>query len=67
MVAGWVGVAFGGVVVWVVGVWLGVCGGVGWWVGGGLWWLLGLGVFCFVLFFVFWCVFVVVCLFWGLG
>ena len=34
-------------------------------VGGGLWWLLGLGVFCFVLFFVFWCVFVVVCLFWG--
>ena len=64
VVAGLVGV--GGVVVWVVGVWLGVCVGV--WVsvvGGGLWWLLGLGVFCFVLFFVFWCVFVVFCLFWG--
>ena len=47
---------------------LGVGLGGGCWVsvvGGGLWWLLGLGVFCFVLFFVFWCVFVVVCLFWG--
>ena len=45
-------------------------GGLLWWVwvsvvGGGLWWLLGLGVFCFVLFFVFCFVWWVFCLFWG--
>ena len=34
-------------------------------VGGVWWWLLGLGVFCFVLFVVFWCVCGWVCLFWG--
>lgn len=64
-----VGVGWWGSWFWLgVGVWVGWVLGGGCWVsvvGGGLWWLLGLGVFCFVLFVVFWCVFVVVCLFWG--
>ena len=60
VVASWVGVWLGfWVGVWVVWVFVvGVVGGV-WW------WLLGLGVFCFVLFVVFWCVCGWVCLFWG--
>ena len=64
------GCGVGGCWGWVGGVgWLVL--GLGWWcglvsgVGGVWWWLLGLGVFCFVLFVVFWCVFVVVCLFLG--
>ena len=68
---GWVGLLWGRGGGSCLGGGLGCCGvvagllGVGCLWGGGLWWLLGLGVFCFVLFFVFWCVFVVVCLFWG--